>query len=88
MPSLQALSYRCRGNAQFVLQNKQEVTKAKSSRRGLESPTVDGDSPVGERRSSSGYIPSSASPVEPGVNLGGPPPKAKYKPMTDSALVA
>ena len=32
--------------------------------------------------------PSSASLVEPGVNLGGPPPKAKYYLVTDSEQVA
>jgi|AmaraimetaFIIA01_FD_contig_123_31231_length_363_multi_132_in_1_out_1_1 hypothetical protein len=30
-------------------------------------------------------FPSSAGHVEPGVNLGGPPPKAKYSWTTDSA---
>ena len=32
--------------------------------------------------------PSSARHVEPGVNLGGPPPKAKYYWTTDSVIVA
>jgi hypothetical protein len=31
--------------------------------------------------------PSIAGHVKPGENLGGPSPKAKYYPMTDSALV-
>ena len=33
-------------------------------------------------------FPSSAGHVEPGVNLGGPPPKAKYYLTTDSVKVA
>ena len=33
-------------------------------------------------------IPSSAGHVKPGVNLGGPPPKAKYYWTTDSVIVA
>lgn len=33
---------------------------------------------------SSGIFPSSAGHVEPGVNLGGPSPKAKYSSATDS----
>ena len=33
-------------------------------------------------------IPSSASPVKPGVNPRGPPRKAKYYLVTDSAVVA
>jgi len=33
-------------------------------------------------------FPSSAGHVESGVKQGGPPPKAKYYLMTDSALVA
>ena len=35
-----------------------------------------------------GDFPSSASPVEPGVNQRGPPRKAKYSLVTDSEAVA
>ena len=35
-----------------------------------------------------GTFPSSAGHVEPGVNPGGPPPKAKYSLTTDSVKVA
>ena len=47
-----------------------------------------GDSPVSEMHSSLADFPSSASPVEPGVNQRGPPRKAKYYLVTDSAEVA
>ena len=57
------------------------------SRIGLESPPVESDRLVGERVISSGIYPSRARLVEPGLNLGGPPPKAKYYLATDSANV-
>ena len=41
-------------------------------------PAAEGDSPVLERNVSSVAIPSITRHVEPGVNPGGPPPKAKY----------
>ena len=44
----------------------------------------DGESPVSENRSESMSILSSTGHVKPGVKLGGPPPKAKYYPVTDS----
>jgi hypothetical protein len=54
---------------------------------GLESPAIDGDSPVDEGAESSRGIPSSAGHVKPGVNLGGPSSKAKYYLPTDSEPV-
>ena len=44
----------------------------------------EGDSPVCENRISPGDHPSSIGHGKPGVNLGGPPPKAKYSLTTDS----
>ena len=63
------------------------VTKASHSRIVLESWTIEGDSPVSERKGSLGTFPSSAGLVESGVNSGGPPPKAKYYLATDSGTV-
>ena len=57
------------------------------SRTGLESPATEGDSPVGETRSATSGILSSAGLVESRVNPGGPPPKAKYLLTTDSGQV-
>ena len=57
------------------------------SRIGLESPPVESDRLVGEKVNSSGVFPSRARLVEPGLNLGGPPPKAKYYLATDSVKV-
>ena len=37
---------------------------------------------------SQAVFPSRASHVKPGLNLGGPPPKAKYSLATDSEIVA
>ena len=51
-------------------------------------PAAEGDSPVVERYVSSVAIPSITRHVEPGVNSGGPPPKAKYSWTTDSVIVA
>ena len=51
-------------------------------------PAAEGDSPVVERNASSVAIPSITRHVEPGVNPGGPPPKAKYYWTTDSVIVA
>jgi hypothetical protein len=62
-----------------------EVTKVRPSQSFLESYAKEGDSPVGKRSGPSSCFPSSAGHVEPGVNLGGPPPKAKYSWTTDSA---
>jgi hypothetical protein len=56
---------------------------------GLESPTIEGDSPVGDSvcpplRST---YQSSTELVELRVKLGGPPSKAKYSSATDSEVV-
>ena len=54
----------------------------------LERPAIEGESPVSEvERSPWMLFPSSAGHVKSRVNPGGPPPKAKYIQMTDSALV-
>ena len=54
----------------------------------LESQAIASDSLLSKMQSSSTVIPSSASPVEPGVNQRGPPRKAKYSLVTDSVTVA
>ena len=54
----------------------------------MERPATEGDSPVSERKALRDNVPSSAGHVKPGVNPGGPPPKAKYYLATDSAKVA
>ena len=50
----------------------------------MERAAVEGDSPVCEMCVTSGRHPSIAGLVKPGVNHGGPPPKAKYYQMTGS----
>jgi hypothetical protein len=51
-------------------------------------PAAEGESPVVKRHESLAAIPSIARHGKPGVNPGGPPPKAKYSWTTDSAIVA
>ena len=51
-------------------------------------PAAEGDSPVTERTRPLATIPSITRHGKPGVNLGGPPPKAKYYWTTDSVIVA
>ena len=63
------------------------VTKLLSSRSVLESSTIEGYSPVHERKKSPDWFLSRAGHVKPCLNLGGPPSKAKYELMTDSELV-
>ena len=71
-----------------VVPNGREVTKHISSRISLESETIVGDSPVDERNYAFlAIFPSTAEHVEFRGNPGGPSPKAKYTPMTDSELV-
>ena len=53
----------------------------------LESHPIEGDRPVSVKKPSWMDIPSRAGHVKPGLNLGGPPPKAKYSLATDSELV-
>ena len=55
---------------------------------GMGRPAAEGDSPLVESDVSSVAIPSITRHVEPGVNPGGPPPKAKYYWTTDSVIVA
>ena len=54
----------------------------------MERPAADGESPVAENDQPLVVIPSSTGHEKPGVNPGGPPPKAKYYWTTDSAIVA
>ena len=51
-------------------------------------PAAEGESPLVERNEPLVAIPSITRHVEPGVNPGGPPSKAKYYWTTDSAIVA
>ena len=51
-------------------------------------PAAEGDSPVIESHEPLVEIPSITRHEKPGVNLGGPPPKAKYYWTTDSGIVA
>src|ERR1700712_4422467 len=54
------------------------------SRSPLESGAAAGDSPVGDRRSGPIRYPSRVGHEKPGLNLGGPSPKAKHSMTTDS----
>ena len=64
------------------------VTKSIHNRSGLESPTREGNGPVGEMDGSAyARYPSNAGHVKSGMNLGGPPSKAKYSLVTDSEPV-
>ena len=49
--------------------------------------TKEGESPVSENKSPPDSHPSNVRHVKPGVNPGGPPPKAKYSCATDSEQV-
>ena len=52
----------------------------------METPTIEGDSPVSDSGPSlEGYL-SRSGHVKPGLNLRGPSRKAKYSLMTDSGL--
>jgi hypothetical protein len=53
----------------------------------LENAAVEGDSPVGENELTPAWYPSTTGHEEPCGNPGGPPPKAKYVPATDSEPV-
>ena len=65
-----------------------EVNNPASSRRSLERPTEEGDSPVGEAgRTSWRRFPSTAGHVQSRGKLGGPSSKAKDSLATDSELV-
>jgi hypothetical protein len=60
---------------------------SQTNRSPLEWGARDGDSPVGEERLDVVVFLSSARLVESGVNLGGPPSKAKDSRVTDSGRV-
>ena len=53
----------------------------------MERPAIDGDSPVHEILTHSRGTPSTTGHVKSCGKLGGPPSKAKYSLVTDSALV-
>jgi hypothetical protein len=50
-------------------------------------PAIEGESPVSERKELQDRHLSKTGHVKPGLNLGGPPSKAKYSSMTDSEQV-
>ncbi len=52
--------------------------------KGLESPGIEGDTPVNESDDDVDLSPSTTGHEQPGGNLGGPSSKAKYLPATDS----
>ena len=53
----------------------------------MEKPAIEGDSPVSEIPKGARGLLSTAGQVESCGNLPGPPGKAKYSPVTDSAPV-
>ena len=53
----------------------------------LERAAIEGESPVAEKVAHGRDFLSKIGHVKPGLNLGGPPPKAKYSSMTDSKPV-
>jgi hypothetical protein len=54
---------------------------------GLEGPAKEGKRPVAEEARPPEWILSTAGHEKPRRNLGGPSPKAKYSPVTDSEPV-
>ena len=64
------------------------VTKVVVSRSARTTHTIEGESPVCVMIDPPGGFPSMAGAVEPGLNRGGPPPKAKYSLATDRIKVA
>ena len=72
------------GPTAFLLE-REGVTKRKGNRMTWKTSSTEGDRPVDETEAPPVGIPSSASPVKPGVNPRGPPRKAKYYLVTDSA---
>ena len=62
-----------------------EEGTVEDSRTALGRQTAGGESPVCEIRDRSGSIRSTVRHVEPCGKSGGPPPKAKYYSVTDSA---
>jgi hypothetical protein len=68
--------------------SRREVKNSIYSQSRLERRAIEGDGPVGEMyRASLIRHPSTTGHVEPCGNLGGPSPKAKYYPATDSEQV-
>ena len=65
----------------------QVTCRSSVSRTVLERRAVEGESPVDKNAKPLTCIPSRAGHVKPGLNLGGPPSKAKYYPVTDSEPV-
>ncbi len=64
------------------------VTKSGVSRSRVEPRTTEGNRPVGENTLICRLMfLSKTAPVKRGLNLGGPPSKAKYYLVTDSELV-
>ena len=67
------------GTAVCVHEHAEELQRQTLAEVGLESPAVEGESPVSESALlSSGRFPSKAGHVEARSNQGGPSPKAKY----------
>ena len=64
-----------------------QYTICKFSRNVLGKHTIEGESPVYEKRAEVSRIQSSARHEKSRMNNGGPPPKAKYYLMTDSEEV-
>jgi hypothetical protein len=64
------------------------VTKVVVNRSARTTHTIEGESPVCVTIDSPGDFPSMTGFVKAGLNLGGPPPKAKYSLVTDSGKVA
>ena len=76
------------GANRFRVRTERRETNRSPSRRVLERPTKGGDSPVGERAEARWVcFLSTMGHEKPCGKLGGPPSKAKYGLMTDSAPV-
>ena len=82
-----ALPVRGRGSRQRGHQTLHGVTNPMFSGSSQESCTEEGNSPVRETHWTPLKHPSSAGSGKAGVNLRGPPRKAKYSQTTDSGLV-
>ena len=81
-----AASERERGQTRSLLLGLwKHVKRRMDSRIGLESPIAEGKDPVGEIQRARVLIQSRTGHVEPDLKPGGPPPKPKYYPVTDSA---
>ena len=86
--SLAALPFEGCGNRWEERQILHRVTKTAGSGIALERRATEGNSPVHETcLSSDRNLPSSAGSGKAGVNLRGPPRKAKYMSVTDSERV-